>query len=255
MDATTDGRFLVFAGEGQKAALDLYALPRAGGAEPLPLVPTPIRIRPTGRSPDGRWLAYVSSESGTNEVFVRPLTTDPATGVPVPGGQMLVSNGGGVSPRWRRDARELFYQGRGGAVMAVTVDPRRQSIYAHRALSRARHPGNWSVRANGRTLSRRRAEPAKCAGVYRRPRLAVGAQELTRDDDHPAFPPRRCALVRLQGTKLEQTSSRIVVPSLIQSSPLPIFLLGLPLYSVRPGWPKEAHAISSTLHNLLWRSL
>jgi len=52
-------------------------------------------------SPDGRWLAYASNESGPYEIYVRPF--------PGPGGRWLVSAGGGRYPRWRRDGRELFY--------------------------------------------------------------------------------------------------------------------------------------------------
>jgi serine/threonine-protein kinase len=52
-------------------------------------------------SPDGRWLAYVSNESGQNEVYVRPF--------PGPGGKWQISNGGGSNPAWSRARRELFY--------------------------------------------------------------------------------------------------------------------------------------------------
>ena len=52
-------------------------------------------------SPDGRWLAYSSNESGKNEIYVAPF--------PGPGGKWQVSTDGGVQPRWRRDGKELFY--------------------------------------------------------------------------------------------------------------------------------------------------
>jgi len=52
-------------------------------------------------SPDGRWLAYVSNESGRNEVYVQPY--------PGPGGRHLISTNGGEQPAWSRDGRELFY--------------------------------------------------------------------------------------------------------------------------------------------------
>jgi hypothetical protein len=52
-------------------------------------------------SPDGKWLAYSSSESGRFEVYVTPF--------PGPGGKWLVSTGGGWFPQWRRDGREIFY--------------------------------------------------------------------------------------------------------------------------------------------------
>ena len=68
-------------------------------------------------SPDGRWIAYQSDETGTDEVYVRPY---PGEGTPV-----RVSTAGGGSPRWRADGRELFYMGADGTIMAVGVRPGR----------------------------------------------------------------------------------------------------------------------------------
>ena len=63
-------------------------------------------------SPDGRWLAYSSNESGTFEVYVRPF--------PGPGGRWQVSTGGGFFPRWSRDGRELLFEAPDQRVMAVS---------------------------------------------------------------------------------------------------------------------------------------
>ena len=63
-------------------------------------------------SPDGRWLAYASNESGHNEIYVRPF--------PDPGGKFAISSGGGSEPLWSRDGRELFYRN-GDTMMAVTI--------------------------------------------------------------------------------------------------------------------------------------
>src|SRR5205823_136078 len=72
----------------------------------------------TGRfSPDGRWIAYTSNESGKSEVSVR--TFDPATGSI--GNPVLVTNGGGRTPLWRGDGKELFYIGPDGTAMALEV--------------------------------------------------------------------------------------------------------------------------------------
>jgi Tol biopolymer transport system component len=147
MDSTPDGRFLVFAVEGNGTGIDLWLQPLAPGARAMPLIQQnfdQIEGRP---SPDGRWLAYVSNESGLNEVFLSPLTVDSATGVPGVGSKVPVSSGGGTSPRWRKDGRELFYQSR-GAVMAVSVDA--ASVGRPTELFRA--PGiqtGWSVSADG----------------------------------------------------------------------------------------------------------
>jgi len=64
-------------------------------------------------SPDGKWLAYTSEESGGPEVYVTPF--------PGPGGKWQVSNGGGRSPQWRRDGRELFYISADNKIMSAEV--------------------------------------------------------------------------------------------------------------------------------------
>ena len=64
-------------------------------------------------SHDGRWMAYVSDESGSEEVYIRPASGG--------GPEERISIGGGVQPRWRRDDRELYYLAPGGDVMAVDV--------------------------------------------------------------------------------------------------------------------------------------
>jgi hypothetical protein len=81
-------------------------------------------------------------------VFQRQQKTEPVTGFPVQGAGLLVSRGGGISPRWTKNGLELFYQTRAGAAMAVTVDT--TSAGPPRELFRA--PGiqtAWSVSADG----------------------------------------------------------------------------------------------------------
>jgi serine/threonine-protein kinase len=70
-------------------------------------------------SPDGRWLAYASNESGVSEVLVRPLSSG-TDGFTV-GGPIAVSRGGGRSPRWRADSGELYFHAADGGVMAARV--------------------------------------------------------------------------------------------------------------------------------------
>ena len=70
--------------------------------EPKPFVNSAFNEVAPAFSPDGRWLAYQSSESGSFEVYVRPF--------PGPGGKWQISTGGGVVPRWSRNGRELFYR-------------------------------------------------------------------------------------------------------------------------------------------------
>jgi eukaryotic-like serine/threonine-protein kinase len=70
-------------------------------------------------SPDGRWVAYVSNESGTSEVYVRPFSGTAGATAGAAGGTVLVSRGGGMFPRWRRDGKELFYLAPDDKTMAV----------------------------------------------------------------------------------------------------------------------------------------
>src|SRR6185295_18870219 len=70
-------------------------------------------------SPDGRWLAYVSDESGTSEVYVRPFPR-------VDSAKYAVSVAGGLEPLWRRDGTELYFRNPRGDVYGVSVGPGRQ---------------------------------------------------------------------------------------------------------------------------------
>jgi eukaryotic-like serine/threonine-protein kinase len=73
-------------------------------------------------SADGRWLAYVSNETGRNEVFVAAFRFDESTGDATVGDSLSVSAGGGFAPRWRGDGKELFYLKVDGSVMAIEAD-------------------------------------------------------------------------------------------------------------------------------------
>jgi Tol biopolymer transport system component len=78
-------------------------------------------------SPDGRWIAYSSDESGRNEIYVRPFDASFAAGSSSAGGtpitgKWMVSKDGGYNPLWRRDGKELFYLSLVGTAMAVDVN-------------------------------------------------------------------------------------------------------------------------------------
>jgi serine/threonine-protein kinase len=111
---TPDGRVLAYVdGDFTGNRLDIWLLTVGEDSKSTPFLNTPFdEIQPVF-SPDGRWIAYVSNESGRHEVYVRPFP-GPA------GGRSLISIDGGVEPRWRRDGRELFYRS-GDKMMAVAV--------------------------------------------------------------------------------------------------------------------------------------
>jgi eukaryotic-like serine/threonine-protein kinase len=94
---------------------DIHVLPLVDDRKSKPFVATPFAEAFPAFSPDGRWVAYQSNESGGRfEIYVQPF--------PGPGGKFQVSNGGGLRPRWSRDGRQLFFRA-GGQVMAAPIEP------------------------------------------------------------------------------------------------------------------------------------
>lgn len=98
-DWSRDG-LLVYSVLNQKTNFDVEVVPLSGGPSRV-VVATAAEERNARLSPDGRWIAYVSNESGSFEVYVQPF--------PTTGAKWQVSKGGGQQPLWRRDGRELFY--------------------------------------------------------------------------------------------------------------------------------------------------
>jgi eukaryotic-like serine/threonine-protein kinase len=113
---TRDGRWLVLRrSTAEQGAGDLYAV-KTGDTTLVPLVTTPAVELSPAVSPDGRWLAYSSDESGTSEIYVRPFP-DAATA------RWQVSASGGTNPVWSRDGRELFYNSGRGEMASVPINP------------------------------------------------------------------------------------------------------------------------------------
>ena len=101
-DWSADGRFIVYEEvDPQTSRRDLWMLPMTGDRRPFRYTQTPFDEFQGQFSPDGKWMAYGSDESGRWEIYVQP--------VPATGGKWQISNAGGTQPRWRRDGRELFY--------------------------------------------------------------------------------------------------------------------------------------------------
>ena len=112
-DWSFDGRFLLYVSRDPKMRLDLWALPLEGDRKPFPVAQTNFDERGGQFSPDGKWIAYQSGESGRLEIYIQPF--------PGPGGKSLVSTTGGVLAHWRRDGKELFYIGLDNRLMAVPI--------------------------------------------------------------------------------------------------------------------------------------
>jgi Tol biopolymer transport system component len=111
-----DGRFMLYAQVNAATGADLLATPVQGDRKPFVVAQTPATEDQGQFSPDGRWVVYTSTESGQGEIYVIPFPPSPG------GGKWMVSRGGGVMPRWRRDGRELFYISPDSQMMAVQVD-------------------------------------------------------------------------------------------------------------------------------------
>ena len=110
-----DGKLLAFHTDG-----DIWVLPLEGEKEPYAFTQTDARELRGVFSPDGRWMAYQSNESGQAEVYVTPF--------PGPGRKWQVSTDGGQHPWWRRDGREIVYQEPGGLIVAVAVEAREDTF-------------------------------------------------------------------------------------------------------------------------------
>jgi Tol biopolymer transport system component len=112
LDASADGH-LLYSDANRRTGRDLWLLPLAGSSAPRPYLRTIAFELDARFSPNGRWIAFVSSESGTGEVYVGPVDD--------PGASRRVSAAGGVGPRWRRDGRELVYLDPSDTFMSVGI--------------------------------------------------------------------------------------------------------------------------------------
>lgn len=101
LSVSPDGQGLVFRVTNTLTRGDLLVLPLSGERKPSPYLQDPFDQVYGQLSPDGRWMAYASNESGRNDIYVQSF--------PSPGTRYVVSTAGGTQPRWRRDGKELFY--------------------------------------------------------------------------------------------------------------------------------------------------
>ena len=115
LDWSRDGRFLAIIKvplQGKRND-ELWVLDAADRHHQIPVATEALHQSGARFSPDGKWIAYASDESGVLEVYVRAF--------PGPGGRWKVSAAGGVEPRWRNDGKELFYASLDHRIMAVPV--------------------------------------------------------------------------------------------------------------------------------------
>ena len=146
---TPDGKSILYRVDTPDRNRDIYLLPLTGERKPVPILVNVNDDKEPRPSPDGKWLAYVSNESGREEIYVRPLSAV--------GGRVPVSAGGGGEPLWSRNGARIFYRA-GTRLMAaaITTSPAlavtaRDSIFAGPYATDVYHP-NYDVAADGRTF-------------------------------------------------------------------------------------------------------
>ena len=116
---SADGKWLVLRTGGVAGAQgerDVYAMQLGVDSAPRPLLVTKADERGIALSPDGRWLAYESDETGRDEVYVRPFPN-------VDSGKWQVSTAGGDLPLWAHSGKELFYRAPGNDIMVALLAP------------------------------------------------------------------------------------------------------------------------------------
>ena len=112
-DWSRDGRFILLNAYDGIDGSDIWVLPVFGDGKAYALLKTAFEESSASFSPDGRWFAYISNETGRAEVYIQTF--------PQTGGKWLISNGGGGQPRWRADGKELFYIAPDKTLMSVEV--------------------------------------------------------------------------------------------------------------------------------------
>jgi Tol biopolymer transport system component len=127
-DWSRDGRFIIYSEVAPDTGRDLWVLPvtpegiASPGAKPWPFVRERFEQGQARFSPDSRWVAYQSDESGQFEVYIRSF--------PEPGEKRRISTGGGVYPQWGPSGQELFYLSRDGKLMVAPLKGGRTSLEA-----------------------------------------------------------------------------------------------------------------------------
>jgi len=149
--ASADGRFVAFESESVDEGKGLIYVDLEEGREPKSFLESPDNESGPAFSPDGRWLAFVSDESGQAEVHVAAF--------PGPGPNWMISSGGGTLPRWSPDGRELYYI-HSKQLFAVEIEPGEQLRVGRteRLFESDRLVRNYSVAEDGRFLMLERVE-------------------------------------------------------------------------------------------------
>jgi serine/threonine-protein kinase len=148
---TPDGKRLVFSEQDSKTARDLWTVPLESdsgglrGGKPEVFLQTPRNEEDPALPPDGRWMAYVSDESGTYQVYVRAF--------PDKGGKWQISNNGGHFPMWSRTGHELLFEALDNHIMVAAYTEKGDSFVADK-------PRAWSEKQIGGVIGNKNVDLA-----------------------------------------------------------------------------------------------
>ncbi|MCH9015998.1 MAG: serine/threonine-protein kinase [Gemmatimonadetes bacterium] len=163
---SSNGDWMVIVVQNQSGDFDIMGMRAAADSVLVPLISEEASEFEPALSPNDAWLAYVSNESGQDEVYIRPFPN-------VNDGKWILSSGGGRDPLWSRDGRELFYRSNGGQTINVVSMTRGPGAATSRVLvdlpassNYELNPSNrlFEVAADGRFLMLRRAAVPDVSG-------------------------------------------------------------------------------------------
>jgi Tol biopolymer transport system component len=121
LDWSADGRFIFYWETTPQTNNDVWVLPLESGARPYPWLNARFAEGPARFSPDGKWVAYGSNESGNYEIYLQAFV--PGAAASASGGKWQISTNGGIAPSWQSDGRELYYVSADNKLMAIEVTP------------------------------------------------------------------------------------------------------------------------------------
>ena len=175
---SADGRFILYVTSSQGTGNDIWVLPLSGDRKPYPFLRTAVQENWAAFSPNGRWVAYSSTESGQAEVYVTPF--------PKSGAKWLVSRAGGFQARWRRDGKELFFMAPDSQLMAADVNARRPGLRGQRRQGSVHHALPVRAVPRVRRRGRRSAVPRELAAARTRAAGPAESRGCFRKIDHVA---------------------------------------------------------------------
>jgi Tol biopolymer transport system component len=151
-----DGQFLFFQQEEPGGGWDLWAMPMTGSRKPFPVLQSAFNEAMAVLSPNGKWLAYSSDETGSWQVYVQGFDAD--AGFPARA-KWRISADGGAQPRWRADGNELLYVSEDRRIVAVAVSAGLKfeagaatTLFGSSSLIERDGPWDYDVTPDGRRL-------------------------------------------------------------------------------------------------------